>query len=239
MPRRRTGSLFRNAADRLYVRVPVGDNDRESFPIDPRLTEQQAEERKELVADLAARLRASRDVTRDATDRPELFEDSDERQPARAHDTRSTFITAALATAALATAALANGRSATWVADLTGHRSSVLSQTAPPGGQDVCRAGPWRASFPRRGAPRVRGQGEHHGRRHGGGGGGTVGRKIQTRSITWVRGEMAGAVDLKGALGRANRAKREKMPGKLRGLTTVRHCWLRQLAIQGPLLAIQ
>ncbi|XYH94708.1 hypothetical protein ACMHYB_43845 [Sorangium sp. So ce1128] len=66
MPRRPTGSLFRNAADRLYVRVLVGDNDRESFPLDPKLTEPQAEQRKELVADLAARLRASRNVTRDA-----------------------------------------------------------------------------------------------------------------------------------------------------------------------------
>ncbi|XXT16493.1 tyrosine-type recombinase/integrase [Sorangium sp. So ce429] len=66
MPRRPTGSLFRNAADRLYVRVLIGDNDRESFPLDPRLTEPQAEQRKELVADLAARLRASRNVTRDA-----------------------------------------------------------------------------------------------------------------------------------------------------------------------------
>ncbi|WP_437753060.1 hypothetical protein [Sorangium sp. So ce1389] len=67
MPRRPTGSLFRNAADRLYVRVLVGDSDRESFPLDPKLTEQQAEQRKERVADLAARLRASRNVTRDAT----------------------------------------------------------------------------------------------------------------------------------------------------------------------------
>ncbi|AUX35482.1 uncharacterized protein SOCE836_076750 [Sorangium cellulosum] len=66
MPRRPTGSLFRNAADRLYIRVLVGDNDRESFPLDPKLTEKQAEQRKELVADLAARLRASRNVTRDA-----------------------------------------------------------------------------------------------------------------------------------------------------------------------------
>ncbi|WP_437671249.1 hypothetical protein [Sorangium sp. So ce131] len=49
-------------------------------------------------------------------DRPELFEDSDERQQVRAHDTRSTFITAALA----------NGRSETWVADRTGHRGSVM-----------------------------------------------------------------------------------------------------------------
>ncbi|WP_437543303.1 hypothetical protein WME97_32670 [Sorangium sp. So ce367] len=50
----------------LYVRVLVGDNDRESFPLDPKLTEEQAEQRKELVADLAVRLRASPNVTRDA-----------------------------------------------------------------------------------------------------------------------------------------------------------------------------
>ncbi|WP_437501055.1 hypothetical protein [Sorangium sp. So ce1099] len=37
-----------------------------TFPLDPRLTAEQAEQRKELVADLAARLRASRNVTRDA-----------------------------------------------------------------------------------------------------------------------------------------------------------------------------
>ncbi|WP_437671252.1 hypothetical protein [Sorangium sp. So ce131] len=66
MPRRPRGTLFRNAADRLYVRVLVGDNDRESFPVDPKLTEEQAEQRKELIADLAARLRTSRNVTRDA-----------------------------------------------------------------------------------------------------------------------------------------------------------------------------
>ncbi|WP_437606346.1 hypothetical protein WMF20_35930 [Sorangium sp. So ce834] len=51
-------------------------------------------------------------------DRPELFEDSEERQHVRAHDTRSTFITVALA----------NGQSETWVADRTGHRSSVMIQ---------------------------------------------------------------------------------------------------------------
>ncbi|WCQ94785.1 integrase [Sorangium sp. Soce836] len=51
-------------------------------------------------------------------DRPELFEGSAERQQVRAHDTRFTFITVALA----------NGRSETWVADRTGRRSSVMSQ---------------------------------------------------------------------------------------------------------------
>ncbi|WP_437894211.1 hypothetical protein [Sorangium sp. So ce124] len=49
MPRKPTGSLFRNDAGRLYVRVLVGDKDRESFPLDPKLTEGQAEQRKELV----------------------------------------------------------------------------------------------------------------------------------------------------------------------------------------------
>ncbi|KYF89597.1 hypothetical protein BE17_14580 [Sorangium cellulosum] len=186
MPRRSTGSLFHNAADRLYVRVLVGGNDRESFPLDPKLTEQQAEPRKELVADPAARLRASRNVTRDAIvallERaavregralrdplpsprdepvprgflpklgptkakaclypdedarlrargraaprppparrhrpPGAFRGSDEPQQVRAHDTRSTFITVALA----------NGRSEIWVADRTGHRSSIMVQ---------------------------------------------------------------------------------------------------------------
>ncbi|WP_437765366.1 tyrosine-type recombinase/integrase [Sorangium sp. So ce281] len=66
MPRKPTGSLFRNDAGRLYVRVFVADNDRERFPLDPKLTEQQAEKRTELAADLAARLRASPNVTRDA-----------------------------------------------------------------------------------------------------------------------------------------------------------------------------
>ncbi|WP_437808628.1 tyrosine-type recombinase/integrase [Sorangium sp. So ce1078] len=51
-------------------------------------------------------------------ERPELFEDADERQQVRAHDTRSTFIPVALA----------NGPSATWIADRTGHRSSLVTQ---------------------------------------------------------------------------------------------------------------
>ncbi|AGP39593.1 hypothetical protein [Sorangium cellulosum] len=43
MPRRPTGSRFRNDAGRLYVRVLVGDKDRESFPLDPKQTAEQAE----------------------------------------------------------------------------------------------------------------------------------------------------------------------------------------------------
>jgi integrase len=46
--------------------------------------------------------------------RPELFEASNARRQIRAHDMRATFITIALA----------NGKTETWVADRTGHRSS-------------------------------------------------------------------------------------------------------------------
>ncbi len=48
--------------------------------------------------------------------RLELFEKSAMRQPIRLHDLRATFVTLALA----------NGRTETWVADRTGHRSSVM-----------------------------------------------------------------------------------------------------------------
>ncbi|MAQ18805.1 MAG: DNA integration/recombination/inversion protein [Sandaracinus sp.] len=48
--------------------------------------------------------------------RPELFERSSRRLPIRVHDLRATFITLALA----------NGKTETWVADRTGHRSSVM-----------------------------------------------------------------------------------------------------------------
>ncbi|WP_437935161.1 hypothetical protein [Sorangium sp. So ce341] len=66
MPRRSTGSRFRNDAGRRYVRVLVGDKDRESSPLDRKLTAEQAERRKELVVDVAVRLRASRNVARGA-----------------------------------------------------------------------------------------------------------------------------------------------------------------------------
>ncbi|XXT16492.1 hypothetical protein WME94_40295 [Sorangium sp. So ce429] len=64
----------------------------------------------------AGRFRA--DLQFAGIDRSELFEDSDERQQVRAHDTRSTFITVALA----------NGRSEAWVAERTRRRSSILVQ---------------------------------------------------------------------------------------------------------------
>jgi integrase len=49
-------------------------------------------------------------------DRPELFERSSTRRPIRVHDLRATFVTLSLAA----------GKSETWVADRTGHRSSVM-----------------------------------------------------------------------------------------------------------------
>jgi len=49
-------------------------------------------------------------------DRAELFERSKARMHIRLHDTRATFVTLALA----------NGRTETWVADRTGHRSSDM-----------------------------------------------------------------------------------------------------------------
>jgi len=48
--------------------------------------------------------------------RAELFERSPVRQPVRVHDLRATFVTVSLA----------NGRTETWVADRTGHRSSAM-----------------------------------------------------------------------------------------------------------------
>ncbi len=55
-----------------------------------------------------------RDLQTAGVSRPQLFERSAARQPIRVHDLRSTFITTALAT----------GKTETWVADRTGHRSS-------------------------------------------------------------------------------------------------------------------
>lgn len=49
-------------------------------------------------------------------DRPELFETTAARRKIRIHDTRGTFVTVALA----------NGKTETWVADRTGHRSSMM-----------------------------------------------------------------------------------------------------------------
>ncbi len=48
--------------------------------------------------------------------RAELFQRTDARQPIRLHDLRATFVTLSLAA----------GRSESWVADRTGHRSSVM-----------------------------------------------------------------------------------------------------------------
>lgn len=64
--------------------------------------------------DLASDLRAFLKLAK--VDRPQLFEASAIRQPIRAHDLRATFITLALA----------NGRTETWVADRTGHKSSQM-----------------------------------------------------------------------------------------------------------------
>ncbi len=51
-------------------------------------------------------------------DRPEIFAMGDRRRPIRIHDTRTAFVTIALA----------NGRSETWVMDRTGHTTSTVLQ---------------------------------------------------------------------------------------------------------------
>lgn len=63
---------------------------------------------------LAERLRAA--LATAGVQRAELFERSKARMPLRVHDLRATFVTLALAM----------GRSETWVADRTGHKSSVM-----------------------------------------------------------------------------------------------------------------
>jgi integrase len=65
-------------------------------------------------ARLAEAFRA--DLATAKIDRAELFERSPTRRPIRVHDLRATFVTLSLAA----------GRSETWVADRTGHRSSVM-----------------------------------------------------------------------------------------------------------------
>lgn len=65
-------------------------------------------------AHLADRLREALELA--GVTRPELHERSATRRPIRVHDLRATFVTLALAT----------GRSETWVADRTGHRSSFM-----------------------------------------------------------------------------------------------------------------
>ena len=74
-----------------------------------------AEEGTPLYVDqLAAALQG--DLEAAGVDRAELFERSAHRRPIRVHDLRATFVTVALA----------NGKTETWVADRTGHRSSVM-----------------------------------------------------------------------------------------------------------------
>lgn len=63
----------------------------------------------------------------------------------------------------------------------------------PPGGQDVCRAGPRRASFPREAIPELKGSGTEEGEDE------EVRQKMQVKSSAWPRGGMADAVDLKSA----------------------------------------
>jgi integrase len=66
------------------------------------------------------RFNAAKDLRRHlvlaGVERPQLFERSEVRVPMRAHDLRATFVTLALA----------NGRTETWVADRTGHKSSAM-----------------------------------------------------------------------------------------------------------------
>lgn len=63
---------------------------------------------------LAAELRD--DLKTADVKRPQLFERSAVRRPIRVHDLRASFVTVSLA----------NGRTETWVADRTGHRSSIM-----------------------------------------------------------------------------------------------------------------
>ncbi|WP_437686507.1 tyrosine-type recombinase/integrase [Sorangium sp. So ce176] len=140
-------------------------------------------------------------------DRPELFEDSDERQQVRTHDARSTIITVALA----------NGRSETWIDDRAGRRSSVRRQRYRRAARTFAELGLGELASLAEGIPEL------------GGGGGTTGSgteqgadgmaipKIKANSITWPRGEMADAVDLKGGLGRGDGGEVGKLPGKSEG----------------------
>jgi integrase len=66
------------------------------------------------VEQMAAELRA--DLKTAGVTRESLFERSDARRPMRVHDLRATFVTVSLA----------NGKTETWVADRTGHRSSEM-----------------------------------------------------------------------------------------------------------------
>jgi len=66
--------------------------------------------------DTKAAERLRRDLVTAGVTRPELFESSAARVPVRVHDLRATMITVSLA----------NGRTETWVADRTGHKSSTM-----------------------------------------------------------------------------------------------------------------
>lgn len=66
------------------------------------------------VAGLAKQFR--RDLRKAGITRPQLFEQSPTRQAIRCHDLRATFVTVSLA----------NGKTEAWVADRTGHRSSLM-----------------------------------------------------------------------------------------------------------------
>src|SRR5690606_38204497 len=57
-----------------------------------------------------------RHLLKSGVKRPELHEAGTNRRPLRAHDLRGTFVTLSLA----------NGRTETWVADRTGHKSSQM-----------------------------------------------------------------------------------------------------------------
>jgi integrase len=85
--------------DRATLPVFVDDNGRPFGPANSNLAERLRDE-----------LRAA------GVDRPQLFEDTPQRQPLRAHDLRATFVTLALA----------GGKSEAWVTDRTGHRSSQM-----------------------------------------------------------------------------------------------------------------
>ncbi|WP_159397658.1 tyrosine-type recombinase/integrase [Sorangium cellulosum] len=138
-------------------------------------------------------------------DRPELFEDSDERQQVRAHDTRSTFITVALA----------NSRSETWVADRTGHRSSIVIQRYRRAARTFAELGLGELASLAEAVPKLGGNVTGNGTEEGEGG--TARRKLLINSNTWPRAEMADAVDLKGGLGRGKRGEAGELPGKSDG----------------------
>jgi len=65
---------------------------------------------------LADRLRSALRRAKVHETRPELFDSTETRSRLRAHDLRGTFVTLSLA----------NGRTETWVADRTGHKSSAM-----------------------------------------------------------------------------------------------------------------